>query len=207
MKRVLCFVLVLAMVFALTACGGSKPTPPETTSGADKESSGSGDTDELLNIGGVKVEEGLDDVTLTIPAEFIGEVTQEELDASAAEKGYKSATLNDDGSVTFVMTKAQHEEMLSEVSDSIDEGLEELAQSEEFPNFVSIDANDDYTDFKVVTSSEELGLMEGFSTFFFYTYGGMYSAFAGKKAENIHVSYINESTGEVIEEVNSSDMG
>jgi hypothetical protein len=35
----------------------------------------------------------------------------------------------------------------------------------------------------------------------------MYSAFAGKEAENIHVSYINESTGEVIEEVNSADMG
>ena len=53
------------------------------------------------------------DLQLDIPAEFVGEQTQEDLNKIAEEYGIKSITLNDDGSATYVMTSKQHEEFLN----------------------------------------------------------------------------------------------
>lgn len=144
---------------------------------------------------------------VTIPPMFVGETTQEALNALAEEKGYEAITLNEDGSATYKMTAAQHKAMLSEMTKSMDETLAEMPKSEAFPNVVSIEANDDYTDFKIVTTNEELDITERFSVMMFYSYGGMYSAFKGEEVDNIHVSFINEASGEVIEERNSKDMG
>lgn len=227
MKKTVCMVLAVLLVLSLTACGSKSPAPaasaapasaaPASASPAPSVSvppapaasaspAPSKNPDALPDLGGVEVDEGLLDVTLTIPAELSGEVTQEELDATAKEKGYKSAKLNDDGSVTYVMTRAKHKEMMAELTKTLNDGLNEMAQSEDFPSFVSVKANDDFTDFKVVINKEELGLVESFSTMAFYTYGAMYNAFAGKEVENIHVAFVNEATGNIIQEANSSDM-
>lgn len=157
---------------------------------------------------GLEVDRGLFNVTITIPAEFLDAgKTQEDYDALAAENGYKSATLNDDGSLTYVMTRAQHEEMMSEVRANLEESLTEMCNNEDYPSFVAIDTNTDYTEFTVTITSEELGLMEGISVLGFYLIGGMYNAFNGTPADNIHVVFVNEATGAVISESNSADLG
>lgn len=160
---------------------------------------------DLEAVGNIDVDTNLFDVEITMPAEFVGETTQEELNAEAAENGYK-VTLNEDGSATYRMTKQQHKKMMKETAESIDETLDSMIQSEDYPNIVKIETNDDYTSFIVTTTSEELSLSESFSTLGFYMYSGMYNTFNGTPVENVHVEFVNADSGEVISSSDSSEM-
>lgn len=213
MKKLLCLLLSLSLL--LCACGpkapdpsASKDDPPQTANQSDEESKTQDDDLGLASIGDVDVDAGLFNVTITVPADFLDEgVTQENLDEQAKEKGFKSITLNDDGSATYVMTKAQHEEMMDGIRQSIDESLLEMANSEDYPSVVSIDANEDYTEYKITVNAEEVGLQESFLVLSLYVFGGMYHVFNGTEPGNINVQYVNETTGAVIQEANSDDMG
>lgn len=217
MKKKL-ILLLLSTTLILSACGSSAPTEetpsseatPETVveeSVIEETTDEGSDLSEIEAIGDVEVDEGLFEVELLIPADFVGEKTQEELDAIAAEAGYKSITLNEDGSATYVMTKKQHKEMMDEMSASLNESLAELIGSENYPNFTDIKASDDFTTFTITTKSVELDLNESFSVLAFYMYGGMYNAFNGTAVDNIHVEFINADSGEVISSADSSNMG
>ena len=175
---------------------------PETT---EPEESTEGDLSELDALGDIEVDEGLFDVELTIPADYVGETTQEELDAIAAEDGYHSITLNEDGSATYVMTKKQHKAMMEEMTISINDSLAEMVGSENYPNFTDIKANDDFTEFTITTKSTELDMMESFSVLAFYMYGGMYNIFNGTPVDNVSVTFINADSGVVISTANSAD--
>lgn len=142
---------------------------------------------------------------ISIPADYVGEATQEELTAKAEENGYKAITLNEDGSATYIMTKKQHKEMLDEIATSINGSLDEMIAGDDY-SFTAIEANDNFTDFKVTTTATELGLADSMSVLGFYMYGGMYSIFSGEEVDNIHVTFINADSGEVISESNSKDM-
>lgn len=213
MKKLLCLLLSLSLL--LCACGpkapdpsASKDDPPQTANQSDEESKTQDDDLGLASIGDVDVDAGLFNVTITVPADFLDEgVTQENLDEQAKEKGFKSITLNDDGSATYVMTKAQHEEMMDGIRQSIDGSLLEMASSEDYPSVVSIDANEDYTEYKITVNAEEVGLQESFLVLSLYVFGGMYHVFNGTEPGNINVQYVNETTGAVIQEANSDDMG
>lgn len=143
-------------------------------------------------------------VEITVPADYIEGETQESLDALVKENGWKSATLNADGSATYVMSKAKHKELMSGMKQSLEESLNAMMGSENFPNFVSAKANDDFTAIEITTKAESLNFTESFSVLAFYWAGGMYNSFNGTPANNINVKYINEATGAVIEEYNSN---
>ncbi|MCR5591586.1 MAG: hypothetical protein K6F73_08630 [Lachnospiraceae bacterium] len=162
---------------------------------------------DIKAIADIDVEKKVFDVELTIPKEFADDITQEELDKAVNEKGYKSATLNEDGSVTYVMTKDQHREMVDEVKKGINESLAEMAGSEDYPEITKVTANDNYTSFAVTTKNEEPSMMESMSVLGFYMTGGMYSIYSGEDIDNVHVEFINAATGEVIGTTDSKDMG
>ena len=162
---------------------------------------------ELEALGDVNVDKGLFNVTLNIPKDYVGETTQKELDEVAKEKGFKSITLNSDGSATYVMTKAQHEELLAGIRESINSSLKEMVGSEEYPNITKIEANEDFTSFTVTTKNQEPDFSESFGILALYMYGGMYGVFSGEKPENVHVDFVNADSGEVISSSNSKDIG
>ncbi len=214
-KKLVSLLLVTAIV--LTGCGGgqnpssnddTKPSTSEatleTTSEAASEET-TGALSDLDVIGDIEVEKELFDVTITVPADFVGQTTQQELDASSAENGFK-ATLNADGSVTYVMTKKQHKEMMDGISQSLNDSLAEMVGSEDYPNITNITANADFTKFTVTTKNAEPDLAESFAVIAFYSYGGMYHIFNGTTVDNIVVEYVNASSGEVISTANSKDM-
>ncbi len=213
MKRLSLILFSILIVLNLVSCGTSVAdtsvedsnvvAETETSEPSENESETPAEEPDKA---GIEVDENIFTVELTIPADFVGETTQEELDNSVEEKGYKSATLNDDGSVTYVMSKSQHEELLKGIAESIDKSMEEMVGSEDYPNYTSVTANKDYTSFTIVTTSEELNMAESFSIIAFYMFGGMYGAFAGEPPENVHVEFVNEATGEVISSSDSSEM-
>lgn len=178
--------------------------PTETATEAETSDDG---MKQLEAIGDVDVDKGLFNVTLTIPKDFVGETTQEKLDESVKEKGYKSATLNSDGSVTYVMTKAQHEEMLVGIRESIDKSLSEMIGSSDYPNITNVEHNDNYTSFTITTKNAEPDMSESFSVMALYMYGGMYGIFSGEEVDNVHVDFKNADSGEIISSANSEDMG
>lgn len=229
MKKVLSALLALLLVFSLCACGGSPSAGGTTTTNTDTTATGNTETattssqeetpasvneedaiddsawDELESLGRIETENGLFYVSITLPAEFVGsDITQESIDANAGEM-YTSGKLNDDGSVTYKMTKKQHKAMLDNIIQSIDEGLQEMVDSSDYA-FTKITHNDDFTVFDAYLSTEEVGFTEGFMAMGFYMYGGMYGLFSGHQTDNIAVNYYSPS-GNLISTANSSEMG
>ena len=209
-NRIIAFTLALLLVLSLAGCGSSEPQTSVTTQAATNSTTSTETTtgfEDLEAIGELEVDQNLFTVEITVPADFLGEgITQESLDADVAASNYISAKLNDDGSVTYVMTKAVHDEMMVGVRDNIQQALEEMVGSEEFPSFTKVEANDDFTQFTVETTSTELGLVESFSVLGFYMFGGMYHAFNGTQVDDIAVTFINADTGETVGEAHSSDL-
>lgn len=193
-KIIIALLLSFALITTLSAC-------TESASNDDSSESNSTEANESI-----EVDENLLTVEITLPAEYAEGTTQEDLDKDVKIGTYKSATLNDDGSVTYIMTKKQHKELLSTIVDDINKNLNDMIGSEDYPNITDISANDTFTQFKVTTSSAELSLSETFSTIAFYMYGGLYNSFNGTPVDNIHVDFINAASGEVIESADSSDL-
>lgn len=148
---------------------------------------------------------GLFNVALTIPAEYVEGTTQKEFNKQAKEGTFKSATLNKDGSVTYVMSKSQHKEMLNTLKDSIADELNKIPNSTDYPNVTKVEANDDYTKFTVTTASTELSFEEQFLSIQLYIYGGMYNAF-NNLSPVISVDYVNADSGATIYSGKSSDI-
>lgn len=147
-------------------------------------------------------------VEITIPSDYIGEdATQDELDAAVEQAdGFKSATLNADGSVTYVMTEACHKKLMQEMAEQLDSSLADMVGSEDYPNVTSIDSSDDYTKFTVTLSSDSVTLQDSLMTLVFYMSGGLYYYFStGEPVDNINVRFIDQS-GNLLQEANSKDV-
>ena len=200
MKKTL-FLTVCIMVLILCGCGSTEKQEPNNTAETNIEETSNKDS------GKVVVEKELFDVTLTLPASLnTGNKTQADYDELAKEKGYKSITINEDGSLTYVMTKSQHREAMESTKKTIDEAFAKTIQDTE-NNIVDIKANDNYTEIKAYVSSEKLSLYDTMNNLAFMMYGNMYNSFNGTPVDNVHIQYIQQSTGNVIKEFNTSEMG
>jgi hypothetical protein len=103
------------------------------------------------------------------------EYTQEKLDEAIAKEGYLGGKLNEDGSVTFTMTKLQHSEMMDEAKRGFDESTKELLA--EYPNITAITRNDNFTEIRIETTDNDftlgfLGLSLSFQAYFFHILNG-----------------------------------
>lgn len=207
-KKLLITLLTLSILTCITACGGKETEDSKITTEENTEkATGSGESeDSLETLGDIEVDEGIFNVELTIPTEYVGEQTQEDLDEISKEHGFKSIVLNSDGSATYTMTKKQHQDLLEEYRSQINASLDEMIGSADYPNFTKIEANDNFTTFTITTKSSELDTNESFSIMTFYMYGGLYSVFSGETVDNVSVTFINADTGDIISTANSSDM-
>lgn len=197
MKKTIFFALSIIICLSLVGCGDSSNDTQQNI----EEDSKSEETQSI------EVDEGLLNVEITVPPDFLEEgTTQETLDETAKEEGIKSITLNDDGSATYIMSKSKHDEMMAGIRESIDESMAEMIDPETYPTFVEVTSNDDYTHFTVKLSSNEVGLSESISVLGFYMLGGLYNAFNGTPVDDVTVSFVNADTGDIIQEAHSSEM-
>jgi len=207
MKKILSAMICIGLLGA-TACSkettitksaDGDSTPTETSSPQDSDSS---DVN-VAAINDIEVDENLLSVTITMPADLVGETTQEELDQMVTEtEGFFSATLNDDGSVTYVMTKAKHQEWIDSTAEGFDNKFQEIVDSDDYKHVVSITHNDSFSEFTVGYDEDEIKGFDSFLCLSFYTCGSMYGVVTGEKPENIYITFVNSETGEVIFESN-----
>lgn len=210
MKNAKSLLLAIMIVF-LTSCGvkqeAASSTSMQTIELIQVESQASDQknlSNDLNNLGNIKVEQSLFTVTLNIPKDFVGTATQEDLNEICKEKGYHSVKLNKDGSATYIMTQSQHDKMMDEYRVQINAELSSMINSESYPNFTKIDANNNFTEFIIFTKSKSLDLTESFSVMQFYVYSGLYNIFNGTTAENVTIIFKNSDTGEIIHTENSN---
>src|SRR5699024_4809594 len=124
MKRILFLLLMLTIV----GCSNEdEATNQKDTTETDEEP----ETEESVND-----DERQHDVEVTLPASLVEEAQEdeglEEITEEAKEDGMKEVTENDDGSLTYKMSKAKHEEIMKELEDDLTETIEEVIKDEEF---------------------------------------------------------------------------
>ena len=213
MKRRIAAILAFAMI--MTACAGPKAAPgsgaaasPAETAAQESAMMAEEIEDTLEIIGGITVEQNGDTVSLTVPEEYIGTISQQSLDALRQQEGVEDVAVNEDGSATLVMTKERYGKFLALVKDNIDSELKSIEDDDEtYPMIEGIEANEDYTAFIVTTDSEEISAAENYLAMGFYMYGGMYNVYKGTPIENVHIDFVNVSTGKVIGSLDSKNAG
>lgn len=184
------------LVFATAGCAATT----ETSSGNPGEASeittnSDADAENTEEAGGIEVDESLLTVDITFPESFVSmgetEMTQETVDASAAEQGYLGGKLNDDGSVTYTMTKLKQRELLDQMKSDFDESIQETLA--EYPNVKSVTRNDDFSEISIEVSEEDLAT--GFLAFGFSFTAYFYQVLDGKEFAT-DIVYIDAATGE-----------
>lgn len=146
-------------------------------------------------------------VIINIPKEFITEeLTQSELEKHAKEQGCISATLNDDGTATYVMSEKKYKEFVKENKENAIKSLNDYKNSLKIPTVVDIQVNADFTTYSVFTTSKEVSFEEAFLPISLSAISAYYYVFSGMEVDNIMVNFINYESGNVIYSWNSKDL-
>ena len=175
----------------------------------DTEDGGSGremtqeDWDQLAAIGDVQVENGVMTVSLNVPADLAKNIRQETIDAGIGTQ-YQAAFRNQDGSITYKMTKEQHQAMLEQLAVSFDNSLQEMIDNENY-TISNITRNNDFTVFDITLDGAEPSISDSYAAFGLYMYGGLYGVFNGKRPEHVIVNYL-DSNGNLIDSDDSATM-
>ncbi len=166
MKKVLLFVLAAIMILSFSACS-SKETSQNNT---PEESS----TESTTPV----VDENLLTVDINIPATWFDEdnPATDELTQEQKDNGFKSAKLNDDGSVTYTIGKSDFKKYKEQLQASTADSLNNI--SADYPCVKSIEFADDFSEItlKVNRAEYEDGLnsfvipVAGFSANMYQTY-------------------------------------
>ena len=196
--------LCILMMLNLVGCSGNK-------SSDDKKSGNEASEGIQVSTGddSARIYNTVTNVKLTLPAslfEYVDEeISQEDLDKAAFENGFISATLNEDGSVTYVMSKDKYNAYVAELAMSIDKGLEELCNTEN-STIVDIKHNADFTDYTITLDADVVGFTESFVSLAIVLYSAFYYGFTGKDmTSGVHFTYVNKS-GDVLEEYSTDEM-
>ena len=161
------------------------------------------DWDQLAAIGDVQVENGIMTVSLTVPADLAQNITQETIDAGIGTQ-YQAAFRNQDGSITYKMTKEQHQAMLEQLAVSFDNSLQEMIDDEKY-TISNITRNNDFTVFDITLDGAEPSASDSVAAFSLYMYGELYGVFNGNRPEHVIVNYL-DSNGNLIDSDDSATM-
>lgn len=209
MKKVF-FVVLILFVFMFSACSSRDN---EAGDSQIEENSGSSQTEGVTDLGNVDSQKNLFSVEVTIPAQFYensdsGPLSQDDVDKTVSELSFKSGKLNDDGSVTYKMSKAQHEEFLKSYKDSVDSTISDMLNDENNESLTDITYNDNLTQFTISVDGEKFSMLDMFNALAFYIEGTYYQLFNFIPIDDVdvQVNFINKDTGEVIETARMSEM-
>lgn len=216
MKRLAALTAAAALALSLAACStapSTADTPAETPAPTaapttEPDISLQEAADAISTAEQIEVEDNLFDVTLTLPADYASDITEEEIAQQVADGKVHTGVLNDDGSVTYTMSKAQHAALLESIAAELRSTLDDMIGSTDYPNLTAIETNDDFTDFTVYTTTQPgaVGLSDEMSVLIYYTCGKMYGIVSGQEPDNIHVDILNAESGELVSAHDSKDF-
>lgn len=181
-------VLLLSSALILGACSNEEEVEDKNVETEDATASSETKEAEKKSEGGVDVDKGLFNVEVTLPAAFFEGEDTETVIADAKKQGIEEATLNEDGSVTYKMSKSKHEELMAELAKSVEETKTDIVESGDFPSVQKVETNKDYNKFTVsVDRAAFENSMDGFATMSLGLVGSYYQAFNGIDAVDMKV--------------------
>ncbi|WP_226682849.1 hypothetical protein [Sutcliffiella horikoshii] len=191
--------ILLAGMLILTACSSNSDSEAVSEGNSSTEATNPDTSDSEA----ASVDKGLFNVEVTIPASMF---EGEDLDAVIveAEKEGMKAAKNEDGSVTYKMSKSKHKEMLAEIKQSIVDSIEEMKTSGEFVSIKDITHNNSFTEFTMVVDKTTYeNSMDGFASFALGIGGMMYQMYDGVDPDKYKVNILiqDEETNEVFDEI------
>nr|WP_245698302.1 hypothetical protein [Sporosarcina ureilytica] len=181
MKR---FVVLLLLLSLMGACSSEQPTK----NAEDGQ--------------GMEVEKGLLNVEVTLPPLFFEGENIDEVIANAKAEGIKDVKKNEDGSLTYKMSKAKHKEMLDEMKDTIIEQVNELETGEDFPSIQTVSYHKAFKEFTLQVDKEQYeNSFDGLATIGLGLVGVYYQVLDGTDIEQTKVMIHLEdaATGEVFD--------
>ncbi|WP_175639291.1 hypothetical protein [Metabacillus schmidteae] len=190
---------IVFMISLLAACGNNEQ---ENTAGKGEESGQQ--KEEQKDEGAVDVEKGLLNVEVTLPASMFEGEDIDTVIADAKKEGIKEVTKNEDGSLTYKMSKAKHKEMMEELRKGILETVEETKNSEDYVSIKDVTYNDSFTEFTLlVNKSDYENSMDGFAAFGLGLSGMYYQLYNGVDPDKykVTISLKDEATNEVFDEI------
>ncbi|KUF32747.1 MULTISPECIES: hypothetical protein [Lysinibacillus] len=190
MKKLLILPLILLLGILLVACSQGDESGKKKE-GAEKAS------EETL-----KVDKGLLNVEVTIPATLYKGQDIDSIISEAKNSGIKEVIKNDDGSLTYKMSKSEHKKMMKELKERIVKSVEELKTSEDFASINDVAYNKSFSEFTLTVNKEKFeGSFDALASFGLALAGMYYQLFNGADVEHYKVTvYIkDESNGEVFD--------
>ena len=182
MKKIIAFFMAAIMLLSLTACNS-------------KSEAGNND-------GPVQIDEGLLTMEITINASFFEDQTEEEIKAAAKEEGFLDCTVNENGSVTYKMTRNQHKAKLKEFKETLEKNIAGILEGDDkVASFISIDYNDDFSKIDIFVDPEAYSSWDNLYVLSFFISGAYYQSFAGVDGDKIDivVNFIDNNTKEVLD--------
>ena len=171
--------------------------------GQGKTSSGAAQDAGSADAAGSAAADEEEKVTVVIPTVYEDVKTQEEADEICRRNGYESAVLEEDGSLTIVISRSVYDEMIRQYKESVDKGIAEITAGDS--SIVKIEYNEDYSEFTVTVSEDELGIIERQAADELVMYGTLYHVYTGNDVDHITVNYVNGS-GETVETADSGSL-
>ena len=180
MKRITAFILVTLMLLSVCACSKSE------NAGTDN------------NV----VQQ--QDIVITIPKSLISEQTSTELTEEQKSMGFKSATLNDDGTLTLVIAKSEYDTLMQKLKQNTADSLESIVTGGTYPSVKDIEYNDDFSKITLIVEQQSFDEgLDSLSTLVAGLAGTIYQVYNGADTDNLTVTIDikDKSTGNVFKTV------
>ncbi|WP_419955059.1 hypothetical protein ACN6MT_05665 [Neobacillus niacini] len=193
--RIFRTILISLLLLNLASCSTNEKEDNKKQSEKSKEEAKEGN---------VEVEKGLLNVEITIPASMFEGQDINTVIADAKKEGVKEVTQNEDGSLTYKMSKAKHKEMMKEMKESVIASVEEMKNSEDYQSIKDITYNNDFSEFTVVVDKAAFeNSMDGFATMGLAMSGMMYQLYNGVDPDKykVTISLKDEATQKVFDDV------
>lgn len=190
--------VILAAFLFITGCSSEEAKDTGTEETSKEAAKKSEDENEA-----VKVDKGLLNVEVTLPASMF---EGEDMDSSIAEaekEGIK-VTRNDDGSATYKMSKGKHKEMMKEMEAELQKTIADTKNGEDYPSVKEVSHNKDYSEFTLEVEREAYeNSFDGFAVFGIGLSGMFYQLFNGVDPVEYEVKILvkDTATGEVFDEI------
>lgn len=222
MKKTIAVFLSLIMVLSLAACGQSDDAASVAAENEIVKADVSEDDVEVtvdVEKAGETASSIIEDIKeqlegeleITIPSYFYESFDSDlsEVEESALEEGFSDCTLNDDGSVTYKMSREKHDSLMQELTDTIEEEISDLLGGNGLvDSFLSIEHDDIMSEFDVFVDSDKYSVWDSFYGLGFYMMGAYYQFFDGVGADDMDVvvNFIDGATNKALDTMSYRDF-
>jgi len=152
----------------------------------------------------IEVDKGLFSVEITLPASFFEGEDIDEVVAKEQEDGISEVKVNDDGSITYKMSKSKHNELMREMRDGLIEYIEEIKNNEDYESIEDITYNKAFSEFTLLVDQEKFdNSFDGFVALGLGITSSYYQIFNGISPDKYKVTifFKDANTGEILHSI------